>query len=122
MPSAVHEIAVARLSQDPSLLPSLAEKLLGRPPPRVLRPVDSALRLANPEEVRPDLILARGKRGPWDAVEVQRRRDHAKARRWPLLVALLHDQRRRMGDLWVLTACRSTARWARTACDATGPS
>src|SRR4051812_23126953 len=121
MPSPVHEIAVARLSRDPSLLSALAEKLLGRTLPPELRPVDSALRLANPEEIRPDLILSRGRRGPWDVVEVQRRVDRAKARRWLLLVSLLHDQRRCMGDLWVLTASRGTAAWARTACDAGGP-
>src|SRR5205085_1857130 len=34
---------------------------------------------------------------------------------------LLHDQRGCMGDVWVLTASRRTAAWARTACDAAGP-
>jgi hypothetical protein len=38
-----------------------------------------------------------------------------------LLVALLHDQRRAMGDLWVITASRRVAAWARSACDARGP-
>ena len=121
MPSLIHEIAVARLGQDPTLLHAIAEKLRGLPPPAVLRPVDSAVRLANPEEVRPDLVLATGKRGPWDAIEVQRRIDRAKARRWPVLVSLLQDQRRCVGDLWVITASHRVAEWARTACHARGP-
>jgi hypothetical protein len=120
MPSPVHEIPVARLAPAPALLPALAEKLLGRRLPR-RRPIDSTVRVADPEEVRPDLILARGKRGPWDAVEVQRRIDPSKRRRWPLLVSALHSQRRCMGDLWVITASPRTEAWARTACDAAGP-
>ena len=120
MPSPAHEIAVARLTRDPSLLPALAEKL-GKPPPAGHRPVDSTVRFAEPSEVRPDLILAQGKRGPWNAIEVQLRRDRSKGRRWFLLVALLRDQRGCMGDLWVITASRRTATWARTACDALGP-
>ena len=121
MPSLVHEIAVARLSRAPSLLHVLAERLLGKAPPAALRPVDSVIRLANPEEIHPDLVLATGKRGPWDAVEVQRRIDRAKARRWPVLVGLLQDQRRCMGDLWVITTSLRAAEWARTACHTRGP-
>ena len=121
MPSPAHEIAVARLSREPSLLALLAQKL-GKPPPARLRPVDSTVRFVDPAEVRPDIILASGKRGPWDAIEVQRRKDLRKPRRWCLLVSALHDQRRRMGDLWVLTASKQTAAWARGACDAIGPS
>ena len=121
MPSAAHEIAVARLSRDPSLLSLLAQKL-GKPPPARLRPVDSTVRFVDPAEVRPDIILASGKRGPWDAIEVQQRRDPRKARRWGLLVSALNDQRRCMGDLWVLTASKRTAAWAGGACDAVGPS
>ena len=121
MPSAIHEIAVARLGQDPALLPALAEKLLGRPAPAALPLADSTVRLADPEEVRPDLILAEGPRGPWNVIEVQRRIDRGKAVRWPLLVSLLHAQRGCAGDLWVLTASRRTAEWAESACDARGP-
>jgi hypothetical protein len=121
MPSRAHEIAVDCLTRDPSLLPALAEKLLGRRLRSKLRPVDSTARFAEPSEVRPDVILAQGTRGPWNAIEVQLRRDRSKGRRWRLLVALLHDQRGRMGDLWIITASRRTATWARTACDAVGP-
>jgi hypothetical protein len=121
MPSRIHEIAVARLTGDPSLLPALIEKLLGKRLRPKLRPVDSTARFAEPAEIRPDIILAHGKRGPWNAIEVQLRRDRSKGRRWLLLVALLHDQRGCMGDLWVITASRRTATWARTACDAVGP-
>jgi hypothetical protein len=120
MPSLAHEIAVTRLVRDPSLLYALAEKILGKRPPARPSPVDSTVRFVDPAEVRPDLILARGRRGPWDAIEVQRRIDWSKAWRWLLLVALLHAQRGRMGDLWVITASKRVAEWARTVCDATG--
>jgi hypothetical protein len=87
----------------------------------MLRPADSTVRFVAPEEVRPDLIFARGKRGPWHAIEVQRRIDRRKGDRWTLLVSVLRNQRGRMGDLWVITASRRTAAWARAACDAAGP-
>jgi hypothetical protein len=119
MPSRAHEIPVALLSRDPSLLAALAKKL-GKPPPAGHRPVDSTVRFADPAEIRPDLILACGKRGPWSAIEVQLRIDHDKGRRWLLLVALLYNERGCMGELWVITASKRTAEWARTACDATG--
>jgi hypothetical protein len=118
MPSRVHEIAVARLRRDPGLLSALAKKL-GKPPPAGHPPVDSTVRFADPAEIRPDIILARGKRGPWSAIEVQLRIDHDKGRRWLLLVSLLYNERG-MGELWVITASKRTAEWARTACDATG--
>jgi hypothetical protein len=121
MASLVHEIAVTRIDQDPSLLPALAEKLLGRRPRGKLRPVDSTVRFVDPAEVRPDLILGRGKRGPWDAIEIQRRIDRRKEDSWVILVAVLRRQRGRMGDLWVITASRRTAAWARKACDDAGP-
>jgi hypothetical protein len=89
MPSLAHEIAVARLARDPTLLSSLAEKL-GKPPPAGHRLADSTVRFVDPIEVRPDLILAHGKRGPWDAIEVQLRRDSRKARRWGVLVGALN--------------------------------
>lgn len=121
MPSSAHEIAVARLRDDPSLLALLAERLLGRPLPHPLHLADSNIRLANPIEIRPDLLFAYGKRGPWHAVEVQRRVDRRKLSRWATLVAVLFDQRRAMGDLWVITADARVADWARRGCDITGP-
>jgi hypothetical protein len=120
MSTSAHEIAAARLTRDPSLLPILAGKLTSRRP-SARRPADSTVRLANPAEVRPDLLFGHGRRGPWDAVELQRRIDPAKARRWPLLVSILRDQRRAMGDLWVITPSARVAAWARSACDAEGP-
>jgi hypothetical protein len=119
MPSPPHEIAVATISADPTLLSALAERLLGKRLPR-LPPLDSTVRLANPDEIRPDLLLARPKK-PWVALEVQDDDDQDKARRWPLLVSVLHSQRRCMGDLIVLTCKRHVARWALRVCDATGP-
>lgn len=121
MPSSAHEIAVARLRDDPSLLALLAERLLGRPLPHPLHLADSNIRLANPVEIRPDILFAHGKRGPWHAVEVQRRIDRRKLSRWATLVSILFDQRGAMGDLWVITADARVADWARRGCDITGP-
>jgi hypothetical protein len=70
-----------------------------KPPPAGRRLADSTVRFVEPIEVRPDIILAHGKRGPWDAIEVQLRKDPRKARRWGVLVGALNDQRRRMDSL-----------------------
>jgi hypothetical protein len=45
---------------------------------------------------------------------VQRKRDAAKARRWPLAMSILLDQRRVLGDLFVVTARRDVAAWAKS--------
>jgi hypothetical protein len=121
MPSLAHEIAVARLAEDPALLALLAKKLLDRTLSGRRQAVSSTVQLANPEEVRPDILLADGATGPWDAVEVQRRIDRAKMRRWAILLSVLHGQRGVMGDLWVITAAPGVARWAKRGCDQRGP-
>ena len=72
-------------------------------------------------EVRGDLLFVTGDRGPWFLVEVQLDKDDAKARRWPLMTALLLDERGTMGDLVVITAQRHVAQWAASVADASGP-
>jgi hypothetical protein len=75
--------------------------------------VDSTVRFVKTAEVRPDLLLAGEK--DWAIVEVQDKIDHDKQRRWLLAVGMLLDQRRMLGDVFVITARRSVAAWARTA-------
>ncbi|MFO0630508.1 MAG: hypothetical protein U0325_33455 [Polyangiales bacterium] len=76
MPSPAHETLVALLSQRPDLLDRLLRTLGHAGIPAEVVPVDSALRVANPLEVRPDLLLvAEGERGPWVILEVQLQRD-----------------------------------------------
>ena len=53
--------------------------------------------------------------GKWAVVEVQRRIDAAKARRWPLAMALMGDRYGVDGELVVITASSRVASWARGA-------
>src|SRR5688572_14553098 len=104
MPSLAHEVLVVQLRERPELLSTLLEAL-GLPPlPEALTVSDSALRLVDPIELRPDLILARGSDGPWVLVEVQLDPDPVKQRKWPLAAAMLLDARGVMGDIVVLTS------------------
>ncbi|MFO0610394.1 MAG: hypothetical protein U0324_44955 [Polyangiales bacterium] len=49
----------------------MLEALNHAPSPPGLTVVDSAVRVADPVEVRPDVLFARGKkRGPWRVVEL----------------------------------------------------
>jgi hypothetical protein len=121
MLSTAHQLAISRISDDPELLILLADKLLGKTLPGPLERADSTVRFNTSEEVRPDLLFARTPTGRWDAVEIQRRIDLAKVHRWPVLLNQLQKQQTCMGDLWVLTACSSAARWAHRACDQLGP-
>ena len=57
MPSPAHEVIVDALGERPALLALLIHKILGRPPPLSLETVDSTVRVADPEEVRPDIVL-----------------------------------------------------------------
>jgi len=121
MPSLAHEIAVARIRDQPRIFSLLTRVVTHRPMDSGSRPADTAQRLANPAEVRPDVLLASGRHGPWDAVEVQRRVDRDKEHQWPLLVGILLARRRSMGDLWVVTTKKSVARWAQRGFRARGP-
>ncbi len=122
MPGPAHETLVALLAQRPDLL-DLLLRTLGHPGlPGELGAVDSTLRVANPLEVRPDLVLvAEGERGPWVVVEVQLTRDDDKQRRWLSAAGVLLDTRGAMGDVIVLTHDASVATWAREVGRARGP-
>jgi hypothetical protein len=113
MPSRRHEVLVVMLREQPELLAALVQKLTGHTLSPGLSPVDSTVRFVKTAEVRPDLVLAGEK--DWAIVEVQDSVDPEKQRRWLLAVGVLFDQRRTLGDVFVITARKSVAAWARTA-------
>ena len=110
-----HELALLWLRDDPSRLRALLD-LTGHPPwPAALAVEDSALRAAFPVQVTPDMVLREvtSNAAPrWMLVEVQRKRDPDKARRWPLAMAAMADRYGPDGQLVVITASRAVARWA----------
>ncbi len=112
MPGTPHEVLIATLREQPSLLGTLVHILTGRTLATGLEPVDSTVRFVKVAEVRPDLLLAQGPR--WTLVEVQNAPDPDKRRRWLLAAGVLLDQTGVLGDVIVITAKRSVARWART--------
>jgi hypothetical protein len=113
MPGRRHEVLVAMLREQPELLSALVEKLTGSALRPGLSPVDSTARFVKTAEVRPDILLAEG--NEWTVVEVQDEVDPDKQRRWLLAASVLLDQKRTLGDVIVITARKSVARWARTA-------
>ncbi|MFO0604999.1 MAG: hypothetical protein U0324_17585 [Polyangiales bacterium] len=122
MPGAAHETLVGVIRSNPACFETLLEALEHAPSPPGLTVADSAVRVADPVEVRPDVLFARGKkRGPWRVVELQRDDDEGKQRRWLLTAAALFDQRGEMGDVFVVTHTRATARWAAAVASVVGP-
>ena len=108
--STAHESVLLWLRDDPSWLCALL-KLTGHAPcSATLAVQDSALREAFPLEVTPDLVLRDGAR--WMVVEIQRRRDPEKARRWPLAMAAMSNCYGPDGELVVITHSAAVARWA----------
>jgi len=119
-PSPLHATLVSALARRPERIEAMARALLGR----TLGPLavaDSTLHRRSSDEVRPDLVFRTGAGSGWLAVEVKLGIDEAKARRWPMAMSLLRDQKGAMGDLLVLTPSRSVARWARAVADGEGP-
>jgi hypothetical protein len=116
MPSRRHEVLVAMLREQPELLSALVQKLTGHPLRPGLVPIDSTVRFVKTAEVRPDLLLADDE--DWAIVEVQDKKDPDKQRRWLLATGVLFDQKQTLGDVIVITARKSVARWASTAAQA----
>ena len=112
MAGLAHDVLIQALRDDPQLLSALLGKLTGRRLPRGLQSVDSAVRFTRVAEVRPDVVYRAGQ--SWLLCEVQNRRDNTKARSWLVAMATLRHTHRRMGDLIVITASASVARWAAT--------
>jgi hypothetical protein len=116
-PSTIHESVLLWLRDDPSRLSALLH-VTGHASWSVPLAVDdSALRMALPAEVTLDLVLledATTNTGKWAIAEAQRSIDAAKARRWPLAMALMGNRYGPDGELVVITASAAVARWART--------
>lgn len=115
-PSTVHESVLLWLRDDPSRLDTLLEVTGHAPRSAVLVVDDSALRVAFPVEVNADLALleaAEARTRKWALTEVQRKPDEKKARRWPLMMAVMADRYGPDGELVVITASAAVARWAR---------
>ena len=113
---------MALLRERPLLLHDVLTTLGRRPLTAGLAPRDSALRITNPLEVRPDVVYLHGElRGPWAIVDVQRAKDDDKRRRWPAAAGVLLDTRGEMGDVVVITHDAAVARWADTIARVLGP-
>ena len=111
MASVVHEVMIEWLRDQPQLLSQLLQALGFAPLEPGVEVVDSAVRLVNPVEVHPDLVLTQNQ-DSWTFVEVQLMVDHEKPRRWAVAIAAMLDSRGVMGDLIVLTSRAAVARWA----------
>jgi hypothetical protein len=119
MPGIPHEVMVAMLREQPSVLAALVQVLTGRTLVSGLAAIDSTVRFVQTAEVRPDVLLADGPR--WAVVEVQNKRDPDKQRRWLLAAGVLLNQTGVLGDVLVITARRSVAAWALTVAHLTTP-
>src|SRR5690348_11685678 len=104
MPSAPHETMVVLLREHPDWLRALVEVIAKRTLPAKLTLIDSAVRVVDPAEVRLDLVFTADDGESWVLVEVQLDEDKVKARKWPLAVAALWNERGVPGDLIVITA------------------
>ncbi|MCC6559308.1 MAG: hypothetical protein IT372_40815 [Polyangiaceae bacterium] len=110
---------MSRLREQPALLSKLVHKVLGADLDPALKVVNSTLQIADPEEVRPDLVF-RGKRSRWLIVEVQNRIDPAKRRRWLLAATVLLNEHGKMGDVLVITSSPRVAAWAKNVASVRG--
>ena len=112
MPGSAHEVLLASIHDRPEILAALVAKLRGASLPLGLAPVDSNVRFVEPAEMRPDLLFT-GEHSAWTILELQRKVDPDKRRRWLLAASVLLNQTGVLGDVLVITARRSVARWAR---------
>jgi hypothetical protein len=119
VPGPAHEILAMALSERPDLLGELAIRLQGRSLPSGVRVADPVVRLAQPLEVRPDLLFELD--AGCAAVEIQGEPDADKRRRWPLLVSAVSDRLGTPGDLVVITFSHAVARWATRVAELEGP-
>lgn len=120
VPTLIHEAPLVVLREAPALIATLLRESLGVELPAFATAEvgDAGFTQAVPAELRADLVVhLRG--GPPDhaplmgiVVEVQRARDDAKRRTWPLYVAALHARLRCPTCLVVITDDDAVARWA----------
>lgn len=113
MPGLAHELMVQLIKEHPDVIESIV---------RVIDPSlehiklprefdDSVARFTDPTEVRPDVILGRDPTRPWFIVDVQINRDGEKVLRWPLAWLLVRLERKRPGDLLIITHDPKVAEW-----------
>jgi hypothetical protein len=120
VPSRDHEAPLEVLRTAPALVPLLLHEVLG-----VELPTYTSAEVAEadftqivPTEFRADLVVfLRGEPPEHDTrmgvvVEIQRARDEAKRRSWPLYLAALHARIRRPTCLVVVATDDAVARWA----------
>lgn len=119
-PSTKHELALLWLRDAPSRLSALLALTGHVPCPATMVVDDSALK-AEPVDVVVDTVLRETASKEWALVEVQRQRDEEKARRWPLAMAAMGNAHGTAGQLVVLTASATVARWARRVAMHRGP-
>jgi len=120
VPTLDHEAPLAVLREAPGLLPGLLPAAFGLTLPAFVdvAVADATFNQAAPVERRADLVLilrgAPPERAPsmGIVVEVQRHRDEAKRRSWPLYLAALHDRMRCPTCLVVVATDDAVARWA----------
>ncbi len=120
MPSPAHEIAIAALRDHPEWLDALLVALGHRRLAPNMVPADTALRMVDPVEVHPDLVLVANESSAWALVEVQLGREDDKGRRVLVAASLMLDQRRVMGDVVIITHERHVARWSARAVEFEG--
>lgn len=122
MPGPAHETLIAVLSERPEILDALL-RALGRPGLTVKLVVkDSAVRVANPLEVRPDLVLlSETAKVAWVLVEIQLAADPDKQKKWLSGASALFDTHGVMGDVIIITHDASVATWAAEVAHVVGP-
>jgi len=125
-----HDVLLLALKENPGLLAELLRRVAGVTLDGPLVVGDSAVKFAVSLERYPDLLFttpvpgarpgagrsggaaAPGEPSPsWIIVEVQNRKDERKSKSWHLATSVLL-QTNGMGDVVVITASRSVARWA----------
>lgn len=111
MASLAHDVLVQALRDDLNLLPALLSRVRKGASLGLVRAIDSTVRMTRPMEVRPDVVY-RTRQG-WIVCEVQNRVDPKKRQSWLAAVTGLRIAHAKMGDVVVITASPTVARWAR---------
>ena len=112
MPGPVHESMVEVLTEHPAWLSLLLQTLYQRTLAPTLVVKNVTLRVGEPREVHPDILLESLDPPAWALVEPQLDEDAAKLRRWVLMTAAALDRYGVMGDLIIVTPFASVATWA----------
>ena len=112
MPGPVHESMVELLTEHPAWVSLLLQTLHQRSLAPTLVVKNVTLRVGEPREVHPDILLESLDPPAWALVEPQLDEDAAKLRRWVLMTAAALDRYGVMGDLVIVTPFAAVAAWA----------